>query len=80
MTTNKLGHAKNLSKRFNGFWLITIAAVYALLVTDRSPFMTVVTGTVIVCGTSLCVLEQQQEWRGRARRRERADAGRHDDD
>ena len=68
MTKNKPPAPKVLSMRYNGFWLITIAAVSALLNPDRGPFITVVTWIVIISGTTLCIYAQREELEDRARR------------
>jgi uncharacterized membrane protein YccC len=69
MTSHKTADTKNLTKRFYGFWLLAIAAVSGLLIPEPSPFITVVTWIVIICGITVCLLEQQWELEERARRR-----------
>jgi hypothetical protein len=69
MIVHKTADTKNLSKRFYGFWLLTIAAVYGLLIPNPSLFMTIVTWIVVICGTTVCLLEQQRELEERVRRR-----------
>jgi hypothetical protein len=44
-----------------GFWLVTIAAVAALLTPDRGTVATVLLAIMIVCGTASSVLAQRQQ-------------------
>ena len=68
MLENKTDDTKNLYRRSNWFWLITYGAVIALVIPDRSPFMTVLIWIVIICGTASCVFAQQRESEERAPR------------
>jgi hypothetical protein len=43
-----------------GFWLITIAAVAALLTPDRGLIATLLLGIMIACGAASSILAQRQ--------------------
>jgi hypothetical protein len=43
-----------------GFWLLTIAAVGALVTPERSTFVTVLLVVILVCGVGSAILGQRQ--------------------